>query len=546
MAVTSSNQIITVKSSALTSVGIVGNGTTNQKFTDPFSIQVSGLLNENLSTSFRHFAAYEWNFSTSDITTPLNITSVSSAKIGFYYQSADAPSPIGLLGVYKITSTISSSATSLYSAINSSTTLLASFQLSGNEKKKIEIDLTSVSDLDTAVTDQTIFTIGIRPITVTEEGQVLISGLTMNTGEDTPWEAASGTDISEPPYLLLTCEATPAEHPQHLMKYTTATDPGSNQSNPTASIGGFMAPNLVNTRVQIVGDVGSTQTTVNVNGSLPSSPGLSLVGSEILKYSSTSGSSLSGITRAIVPNFSYPAIVQPYPEFVHYLNVGSLFDTKPTSDLVQYRCVAIQQQSTSSWTTSYPIVILTQDSNANVQIDIGIEVPKWDVHNGTFLSGTSSGNEITSDTADSGSNLGVANYGDGYFNGGHLIVDPNGSSIGPLNYTIDSYEFNEGIATFFLESNLPTSTISAGTSFRINPAPAQTVLNEITPPNNNSGRFLGFFGDGGSNRVTLEEHGNSIYDYDVFYIWIKRTFIENKKAGPDRGAIITIMSEVVT
>lgn len=556
---TSAKQIINVSVPASDAQGLSGDGITTQRHDDsPFSIKVAGVPDNNDEGGIVHFGIYEWNFSVNDIETFLGVSTLKSVKLEMYYQNADSPRSIEDLGIFILGSSLSTSDAALYSACLAALgDIAATVYPSGNQKTKVQYTFTSlISDVQSAVKSQSKLTVLLKPTDQSiggekpKEGQILIGGSTLHRGVENPWEEAGSGEISDPPRLIMEWESDAGDHPQHLMKYTTEASPSSNQNTPSASLGGYMAPNLVHTRVQLAEDINNTQTTIPIQSgsSLPTSGNLVLVGSEIVSYTGTNSSEneITGVTRAVVPPSSYSAITQPYPSFVHYLDVDALFDTKPTSSLVQYRCVAIQQQSvvtSTPWQTTFPKILLTQNPNTDVVIDIGVEVPEWDVHNGTLATSVSGDNEITSTTATVGTALGVTNYEDGFFNGGHLVLDPDGDSVGPLNYIIDSYEFNAGVATFFLEDDLPSTTIAAGTAFRINPAPSQVIANETTSPNNNNGRFSGFLGAGGTGNIVLEEHSNVIFDYDVFYIWIKRTLKNNKKSSSDSGAIITILAE---
>lgn len=539
---------------AATTEFISGDGATYNRDVDPFSIQVGTFIGE--SSTIESYAAYEWDFSSDEIDGTFTVSDVTGASIILYHSQAESPIPIGEIEVVSIASGITALTNSaLWAAINGSTTVIDTVTISGDQKGKTTIVFDSaaaLTTLETAITGAGAFAVGIRRSTTTTNGQALFGGMTLARDIETAWAATDATNIADPPRLYITSTRAVDNHPLHYLKYTSAADPSVTQSTPSASLGGYAAPNVVSTRAQLDENISSTQVTVPIltGDSLPSSStGLVSVGSEIMRYGGldSTNNQLINVTRAVVPPFAYPAITEPFPEFVHYLSTDGLFDTKPTSAMVQYRCVAIQQQSDTdaSWQTTFPQVILTQNPNADVQVDIGIEVPTFDVHYGTFQVGVTGGNEFTSNDADAGTTLGVIEYPDGFFNGGHIIIDPDGSGLGPLNHIIDSYEYDSGtgLATFFLEDDLPASEVVAGTEYRINPAPSQVVLNEVTAPNQNTGLFTGFFGDGGTSTVTLQEHNTSMLNFDVFYLWIKRTLTRNKKSGSDTGAIITILSE---
>lgn len=546
------NQILTLRIPARAVTGILGDGSTYQRFSSQFSVQLSGL---DSITLYKQFVGMTWTFSLDSILDTIDIASIISAKIEFYYQNADV-SPIGEIEIVDIGTTeiASLSNADFYAAVNNSSTVYGTSTLVGNQKKRFSIDFDSLSTVSTRILSRQSFNIGFRKKEATN-GTVLLGGMNMSIGEENPWEPSGSVNIVDEPVLIIECSTDTVPHPQHLLKYTIASEPGTNQSDPSRSLGGYISSNLVNVRVQLAEDISAIQTTIPIQSAdeLPEqSTGLIHVGSEICKYSSVDSdtNTVTSVKRGVIPA-AYASIMQPFPEFVHYISVDNVFDTSPPPGLIQYRCLCIQQQSigtSESWQTQLPKVILTQGVNPQAVVDIAIEVPKWDCHFGTFLESVTGGNEFTSNSTSSATIKGVINFEDGFFNGGHIVIDQDGDAgIGPLNHIIDSYEYdaNTGIASFFLEDNLPNTAILAGTEFRINPAPAQSIPNESTAPSNDNGRFFGFTQDGGINSVVFEESGTTMYDYDVFYVWIKRTLIAHQKASSNTGALLTILSESV-
>lgn len=508
--------------------------------TDTFSISV-----RYISSTQQEFGALEFDFSGGEFDS-LNAQDIYSANLLLYTQKLTTPSPIEQIDVAHVssgTNLSSYTATTLWDAIAASTTDLASPFVSGDAKSLQTISL-DTSVIDTAITNGQKLILAIRKSSATEgEGQ--IGGQTMAQGLDTLWrESNSTTELSDPPTLELELLINEESHLRYLLKYTSQADPSANQNTPSSSVGGYLAPNEINNSAQILNNTTNSQETISVS-TLPSdSSGLVQIGPEVMSYTgrNIASNEITGVTRSTVPNYAYASNTLPYAEYLHYIRVDDLFDNNPTTDLVQYRCVGLQQQGISSIVNATGVkVFLVQNQDSNVTIDIGIEVPKFDKHEGSFLSEVTdeSLNEFFSNSAD------VTDYPDGYFNGAHIIIDyDSAQGLGPLHHVIDSYEYDSGTgnAVFFLEDNLPDPT-PAGTLFRIMPAPSQTIVNEVTPPTENSGRFFGFFGEGGSNDLgfgSVREQGATTRNYDHFYIWIKRTFSRNQRASSDSAAVIIV------
>ena len=173
------------------------------------------------------------------------------------------------------------------------------------------------------------------------------------------------------------------------MKYTTS-DPTTVQSTPSNSIGGHVAQNDVFPSASIGGSINSTQVIIPIDASssLPDRVGLASVGPEIFKYSTIDATNhrLTSITRAVAPPSSFPAGFDSFriAEKVHYLhddanNLNKLFNTRPTSSLIQYRCVAIANTDTDdNFSIQDAYISVIQNSSSNAQIRIGVEFPRYD------------------------------------------------------------------------------------------------------------------------------------------------------------------------
>jgi len=431
----------------------------------------------------------------------------------------------------------------LFSEILDHPALYATDSLTDNnrEKRVITLGTQAATDFINMIlnpsTSTEWFGIGIkREASIAGPGSVSVGGVSLVAGAE--WREMDSGEANSPPLLVITYSTAPTDQPNLEMRYTTA-DPTTSQLTPSNSIGGHVAPNKVYPTTTLSESISSTQIFVPVD-SLPVRSGLASVGPEIFKYNGldSNKSRLLNVTRGISPDASFPAGFTAYsfPETVHYLHPDDvsvdlkgistkerLFDTKATLDFVQYRCVSIFHAGPAGFNIKDVKVELIQKPDSDVQVDIGIEVPKFDNHTGTNTVLDSDGFLVTDHSFDS--------FTSGFFDNALMFL-PNQSTEFALVSSFDDGQF-------ILQSSV--GSLAAFAEFRIFPAASQTVSTELVSPDSNAGKFKGFLGDGGSSSVVLEEHLNVMEIFDCFYIWIKRTFTSNVEKSDDTGALISLV-----
>ncbi len=518
-------------------ISLGGSGTV---ITDGFMIPVR----DQNSSDHLDFAVFEWDF-TSSMQSGLDLTSVTVQKVEleFYFRKADEPDLVGKLDFVELTNQPSTrSGADLWNDVDGASTTYLSNTTQGDPKTIVRVTLGSDNSksastrLDTAIENNTFFAVGIkRNASETGNGYIEVGGISMLRGAGTEWRVAASDEVQCPPVLIFTYRKAGETHVEHSMRYTTS-DPTSTQSTPSNSIGGYIATNEVFTRSQIGDFVSSTQTVIKTSENAASvlKKGLVQIGPEIASYTGidTGDRQLIGVTRGLVPA-AFPSSIDPFAEHIHYLDVAQLFDNRPTTGLEQYRCVAIRQ-TTDNTATDVKLVLIQDDTN-DVQIDLGIEVPSFDRHTGTLATSVIAGAKLLTSTTTGG--RGVVGFASGFFEGGHLVIGTTYEGI------IDSYDDTGGTGEFILDTAFPTGGFSGGTSFRINPAPSQSISNDRVAPVENSARFLGFFGAGGSKDISfasLRENLGTMEQFDAFYLWIKRTLKKNVKASSDTAAIVIV------
>lgn len=320
------------------------------------------------------------------------------------------------------------------------------------------------------------------------------------------------------------------------MRFTTTTANAS-QSDPNTSLGGYRSTNTIFSQYALDSDVAIDDVSLDVQSAFTThTPGLVSGGPEIFSFDTDpgGGTTLSTLTRGLFPSgqatpmISDSSLTPDQIENIHILPVDGLFSTGITTSLVQYRCVSIICTD-STYAAINTSVILMQDPNANVQIDVGIEVPKYDIIPGTnSVEEEEVANNYLKDAAF------VDQFEQDYFKDGIVNVTGHGTN------TIFSYDPTDG--SFILTDEFDDD-IEDGTAFTIHPAPCQTVANETVAPSGNSDLFFGFLGDGGSPELgygDIRARGGRMIENDVFYLWIKRTLTPNVKSSSDTGVIISV------
>lgn len=489
---------------------------------------------------------YSWNFAEientyADILQEIGASSILGVSINFWYNLSSDGKALDILkhGFYFDDNPETAQADRILA--DTSVISLGSVVLKGSTQTNISLDLDDLDgffyDVQTRIGQRSHVTLAfVRSDAYSSSaGSVEIGGTSLVSG-GSDWRAALSNELTSPPLLIVKYSVPEVSQPVLKMKYTTQ-DPTVPQNSPSNSIGGFASSNEVYPSSDISGSINSTQTYVPIDSNSPlpvQSSGLASVGPEVFSYTGIDevGHKLIGITRGLSPRSSFPAGFDSFlaPEKVYYLhpnsnNVNKLFDTSPSSRLIQYRCVAISNDDSSSdFSIQDAFIGVTQDPNSNVQITIGVEFPQHDAQSGTIDS-SSNTNSLTDVT--------FSSYAVGFFNGDLIKIFNGSSNSARGSTTISSFD---GSGNFILTDSI--SGMSASDRFVIFPSPSQRIPNDATSPSSSSGRFTGFSEDLSGIDITLTENGNTMKENDVFYVWIKRVLKPNKLSSDNSGAIL--------
>ena len=511
------------------------------------SAQTGGASISVVALESNFHAGYDANIFFPAVKTNITVTKV---ELEFWHYQADLDEPIKSLDFISFGTSLSAGVGdwgAFYTSINGGTAIKA-LATHGIEKTKVTVDLgsaictTFTTRIKSAVVADHYFNVGIRRTaqTSTERGTVYIGGPNLLSDVGSGWEAADGTEIASPPRFIITYTNEEDEAQSVFnFRYTTQ-DPTdtTGQQTPRNSIGGWAAPNEPYVKTTIHSAVDPSQTTITLDpdaAATQESSGLAQIGLEIIKYAgfNSSGRQLTGGTRATVPGVASTAVLEPYKDTVRYLLVNNLFDNKPSASLKQYRCIAVVHESSDDQYVENVKIYLAQNAGSDVIVDIGIEVPEYDARTGTFAATMDSG-EVTFTSTDISGDI-VS----GLFESGHIVINPTGTVSHAI---INSFDVTGNTGEFILDRSFSTN-ITAGTSFRINPAAAQRTANDFTKPTENSSRFLGFLSEDGADTIgfdSIRDREDRMNDFDSFYLWIERSLTNNKPASDDTGAIIII------
>lgn len=532
-----SKKIASFGATYTTSVNVVGPA---KEFTDTYRVQVGN--NTDI------IGVYSWDFDVIDddfftIVNEIQSSTITKIEVSFKYNNNEDGIKLSFLE-YEGPDPKTASAANILTAIQ--TTELATADILSTNKTGITTELDDIdffyyeSLLHIAAREN--ITLGMQRHTdlSTSAGELEVSGLNLIAGTS-EWRSAISTEPTDSPLLIITYDVTAEAYPRLNMKFTTS-DPTTNQNTPSNSLGEYIALNDVAPSSPIGTSINSTQTTIPIdpNSALPSKLGLGSVGPEIFQYSiiDTTNHQLSSVTRGIAPS-SFPAGFDSFKnaENVYYLhkdatnNLHLLFDTQPTD--AQYRCVAIANiDSGDDFNITDGVIGIAQNPDAKSQIVIGVELPRWDAITGTAVDGVSANGDNLFVT----NNATVISKADGYYDGALLkLTDP----VGTVSYTIaNSFAIaSDNLTGEFIISPAVTG-LAAGWTFVIMPAPAQQVSIDAAAPTVISGRFGGFSEDVEGISVNLLDHGTTMQENDLFYVWLRRTLTADTESESDTGAVL--------
>ncbi len=482
------------------------------------------VINVNYDTDHA-YAFYEFSFS-KELCNLFFVNNwlIVDAELSFW-STVNGSSPIGTVDLLHVslsddTTSITASSYADLNAAVSTGDLIGQSSLSGTTRRANQANIVAscdaiISTIENAQSDNDThyFIIGIKK-TEDSVGYAEVGGQNLIKEISEGWVEA-GSDISSPPEIRITAKFDSPLKATFSMNYTTS-DPFTNVSNPSLSIGGYCKNNIY-VSSDIVSGFNKTMDSVLVESIPASSSGVVSVGPEVMLYNSASSGSVGISKRPVGVSGNSISNTERETKAI-YLDVDKLFNTTPTDSLIQYRCVAIKLDS-DVYINDISIDVLQKKTNS-ILVDCAIESPAFDSHNGIH-----SGD--TSDFIEDETSFSSEYPANGKYEGAFVIVENDSSRVG----VIDSFTFSEGTAIIHLETPIEIET---GEAYRVVPAPSQRITNETIAPED-----VSFFGDGGSNEVLLSEH-SVMQTNDLFYLWVKLTFVQNKKSSTNSGAIIQI------
>ncbi len=339
-----------------------------------------------------HTGVYSWDFDDIDDDFNSIVTEIASAtitKIELSFKYNNNVDTIRLIG-HKYAGGTPEAETAATILAGISSTELASIDIISSNKTGITVTLDDEDNFyyetQLKIGDRSAVSLTLeRDSDLSSAASALeISGETLFSG-GSEWRAAAAGEPVDAPLLIITYDIEEESHPTLNMKYTTS-DPTTSQSTPANSIGLYVAINDVYSSGAIRESINSTQKTIPIEttSSLPTVIGLGSVGPEVFRYSAIDSTNhqLSTVARGISPKTPFPAGFDSFKnaERVYYLDdLTKLFDTRPSSGLVQYRCLAVINSDTGNdFNIQDASIGIAQDFDSEVQIRIGVEVSRFD------------------------------------------------------------------------------------------------------------------------------------------------------------------------
>lgn len=304
--------------------------------------------------------------------------------------------------------------------------------------------------------------------------------------------------------------------------YLTSAEPQLLNVSPSQSIGGYPSSTEYSISALLSDPVDRNEAVLNIDGSLDS-PYSVYIDEEVMKVSETVDldgdygnlESLAVERGSLTTRKRFHAAGDSV--FVAEKNV--FFNGSLSENGKQYRCIAVQNTSSTDTFYDLSFYIKNPSRNSNSIVKVAVETPTEEI-----VYGISSGGTSISLTDSSLINL----YDDNFFNGRLLVID----DISSLNYNqsrvIASFDKRTGIVTF--RNSMPYSIVN-NTMFRIEQSPSQILSSgRISPTNVTFSTALGI-----QNAVGEIDLG----PFETVYLWFERDISLNTDKYEDNRVVFT-------
>jgi hypothetical protein len=296
--------------------------------------------------------------------------------------------------------------------------------------------------------------------------------------------------------------------------YYTNIEPFLSQDNPAQSIGGYPSETEYSQSSHLASSISPTGLSFSTVDSL--SGASFIIGNELVKAQGTSNS------HSVSERGAYGSVATPHPtgEPVYALPATSLFNNAFSTDLKQYRCLAVKNEHATSTFFDLSFYVRRPSLTADTQIRIAVEIPRTD-----YVASAATGGSIIS-IVDS-----TLSFADNHFVG-CVVKVLSGLNINQRR-TVLSYD--SATKTIVLDSALPFAT-TVGDEYEIQASPAQHVASGTVEPQYNTSRVSPFTAaESVGSAVSINfsgtrTNGVNLMPNEVVYLWIERSRAENAEA----------------
>jgi hypothetical protein len=303
--------------------------------------------------------------------------------------------------------------------------------------------------------------------------------------------------------------------------YLTSAEPQLLNVQPSMSIGGYPSATEYTINALLSNPIDTSDTLLNVDGAL-GNPYSVVIDEEVMKVNETVDldGEYGNLESLSVDRGSFNTNKRFHAEgdSVAVAEKNVFFNGSLNSQGKQYRCIAVQNTSSTDTFYDLSFYIKNGSRNSKSKVKVAIEIPTDEIVYGISTGGTS-----ISINDSSLINL----YDDNFFNGRLLVVD----EISSLNYgqarVIASFDKRTGIITF--KNSMPYS-IAANTMFRIEQSPSQILSSGRVAPNLTFSTAL---------EIQNAIGGVDLAPFETIYLWFERDISLNTDKYEDNRVIFT-------
>jgi len=311
-----------------------------------------------------------------------------------------------------------------------------------------------------------------------------------------------------------------------LLFYLTSLEPGVSQTDVSASLGGYPSTSEVNPSALLSSNLSFAGATVTVSAS---GNGQLQIGAELLDVTG------SGTTKTIIGRgaLGTDELFHSSGSRVFWVSKSNLFNASFNANQQQYRCIAVTNTNATDTFHNLKFYIKSASRSPASVIKFAVEVPSTELLNSTATRGS------TISLVDESL---IGDFADDYFKDCTVYIKDNSSPN--YNFSRVAASFDGSSGTFTFVTAFP-SAISAGTAYRVENAPAQTIASGALSPAFGTNRVSSLSTAGtmtsavGINVSGDRDNGNNLGPKETIYIWFERTAVNGVVSLTDNRVIFT-------